>query len=88
MTLEGSDHSCPEPQQRAPVQQHLPGTTAEFPGDLCILPEVGKSLLCVSSSVTPKKGNHRQVKKKQVKRTDGPETLWGETQALKCPRAT
>lgn len=80
-TLEGSEHSCSEPQQCAPgvtVQQHLPGTIAELSGDLCILPEAGKSFLCVSSSVTPKKGNCRQVKKKQVKRTDELETLWGE----------
>lgn len=72
------------------VQQHLPGTITEFSGDLCILPEAGKSLLYVSSSVTPKKWNFRKVKKKQVKRRDGPETcetLWGKTQTLKCLRA-
>lgn len=40
---------------------------------------LGKSLLCVNSSVIPKKGNCRQVKKKQMKKTDGPETLWGRT---------
>lgn len=89
MTLEGSDHSWPEFQQCAPgttVQQHPPGTIAEF-SDLCILPEVRKSLLYVSSPATLKKGNCRQVKKKQVKRTDGPEILWGETQTLKCLKA-